>query len=131
MEETTKKWEFRALCSKDMFPMFKIINKIGFKEFKDCFQSDSLKDAASNIKKKNEAALIAVGTGIFFDLAGIIITNISSCEEDIYALLSSVSNLSKEEIQNLSMADFADMIIDFVQKPDFADFFKVVSKLFK
>ena len=41
MKETT--YELRDLCSKDIFPMFKIISKIGVKEFKKCFESDEVK----------------------------------------------------------------------------------------
>ena len=36
-----------------------------------------------------------------------------------------------EEVKDLDLAVFTEMIIDFVQKDDFKDFFKVVSKLFK
>ena len=61
---------------------------------------------------------------------GIVMENISSCENELYDLLSSVSNLSKEDVKKLTMAEFAEMVIDFIKKPDFADFFKVVSKLF-
>ena len=126
MENTAVKWEFRELCSSDIFPVFRIMNKIGFKQFKECFQSDEVKAMAKSGKKD----VASIGMTIFFDVAGIIIENISSCENDLYELLASVSNLSKEEIKKLSMADFAEMIIDFIKKPDFADFFKVVSKLF-
>lgn len=127
MEKTTSKWEFRELCSSDIFPVFRIVNKIGFKQFKDCFQSEDVKAMATKSGKKDVSA---IGMTIFFDLAGIVIENISSCETEIYDLLASVSNLSKDEIKKLSMAEFAEMVIDFVKKPDFADFFKVVSKLF-
>ena len=43
--------------------------------------------------------------------------------------MEGIENL--DEIMELSGADFASMIIDFVQKEDFMDFFKVVSRLFK
>lgn len=122
-----KSYEFRELCSKDIFPMFKILNKIGFKEFKNCFTSDDVKKAIG----KNSKDVEAVGMTIVLDIAGIIIQNIGTCEDDIYVMLASVSNLDKKEIQNLPMGEFAEMIIDFIQKPEFKDFFKVVSKLFK
>lgn len=122
-----KSYEFRELCSKDIFPMFKILNKIGFKEFKNCFTSDDVKKAIA----KNNKDVESVGMTIVLDIAGIIIQNIGTCEDDIYAMLASVSNLDKKEIQNLPMGEFAEMIIDFIQKPEFKDFFKVVSKLFK
>ena len=130
MKETTKKYEFRALCSSDIFPVFNVINKIGFKEFKMAFDSNAIKALASKSKTKNDAVM-SVGFDIMLNLAGIVISNAPACETDLYRLLSSVSNLSLEEVKNLSMAEFAEMILDFVQQPDFADFFKVVSRLFK
>ena len=126
--ETINKWEFRMLCSKDMFPLFNIINKIGINEFKECFQSEAVQKAA---KLKGKADMNALGLNIMLDIGGVIIGNLPACEDDIYKLLADVSNLSINEIQNLLMAEFMEMIIDFVKKPDFADFFKVVSKLFK
>ena len=127
MEKTAAKWEFRELCSSDIFPVFRIVSKIGFKQFRDCFQSEDVKNMAAKGGKKDVSA---IGMTIFFDIAGIVMENISSCENELYDLLSSVSNLSKEDVKKLTLAEFAEMVIDFIKKPDFADFFKVVSKLF-
>ena len=130
MSETAdKKWVFRELCSSDMFPMFNIINKIGFKEIREVLNRDDIIAIAKNSKSKGDAEL-NVGIDLTFKLAGVIISNMPACETDIYKLLSSTSNLNIEQIRGLSMAGFAEMIIDFIKKPDFSDFFKVVSKLF-
>ena len=126
--EETKKYTFRTLCSTDMFPLFKILNKIGVKEFKECFQSKAVQQAALG---KGKADLKALGLGIMLDLGAVIVSNLPACEDDIYRLLTDTSDMSLEEIKKLSMSEFAEMIIDFVKKPDFADFFTVVSKLFK
>lgn len=128
MKDTTKKWQFRELRSEDMFPMFNLIKKIGIKEFKECFQSDSIKKM---IFKKGAVNVEEIGLSVVFDIGGIIIGNLVACENDIYKLLVNTSNLSLDEIKKLSMAEFTEMIIDFIKKPDFADFFSVVSKLFK
>lgn len=129
MSETTKKWEFRKLDAKDIFPVLNLIKKIGFKEFKECFKSEELKDIAKN--GNNDSATMEAGVTIVFDIAGIIIDHIGGCQDDIFNLLASVSNLEREEIEGLSMAELAEMIIELVQKDDFKDFFKVVSKLLK
>lgn len=50
MAETT--YELRKLCSKDMFPMFNIIRKIGVKEFKACFESEEVKKMIQSDGKK-------------------------------------------------------------------------------
>ena len=126
-----KPYEFRELCSKDIFPMFKLINKIGFKEFKECFQSEAVKTAAAKINAGETGNVESVGMTIVFDIAGIVVGNLPSCEEDIYSILASVSNLNKKDIEKLPMTTFCEMIVDFIQKPEFADFFRVVSRLFK
>lgn len=38
-----KKFELRKLCAKDIFVMVKIISKIGISEFKNCFNTPSVK----------------------------------------------------------------------------------------
>lgn len=126
--EETKKYTFRDLNSTDMFPIFTILKKIGIEEVKKCFQSDTVRQFASN---KNKTDATALGINIMLEIGSVIIANIPMCENDIYNLLADTSDLSIDEIKKLSMAEFAEMIIDFVKRPDFADFFKVVSKLFK
>lgn len=65
------------------------------------------------------------------DIGGIILGNLYKCENDIYNFLGRIANVNVEEIKALSMAEFADLVIEIVKKPEFKDFFSVVSKLFK
>ena len=44
---------------------------------------------------------------------------------------SLISGMSKDDIRNLPISTFTEMIIDVVKKEEFKDFFGVVSKLFK
>ena len=119
--------ELRKLTSKDIFPMSKIISKIGIKEFKECFESDAVKNAT---KDKNNVDVTALGMAVMFDVAGVILAHLSDCENDIYNFLADLSGVSVKELQAVSMAELAEMIIDLVQKEEFKDFFKVVTKLF-
>lgn len=133
-EVKEKKYTFKKLKSTDVFPMFKLLNKIGVKEFKNCFESDTVKNA---IKKSMEGGMEgdelakSVGINVIMEIAAVIFENIPKCENDIYTMLSSVSNLSKKEIKELEMSEFFEMIIDFIKLDDFKDFIKVVSRLFK
>ena len=131
MTETTKKWEFRKLDATDVFPVLNLVKKIGFKEFKEAFKSDELKTIAQSAKGGDDSATMAAGAAVVFDIVGVIIDHIGDCQDDIFDLLASFSNLEREEVEKLSMAELAEMIIELVQKDDFADFFKVVSKLLK
>lgn len=128
---TAKAYELRTLCADDVFPMFKIISKIGIKEFKSCFESDGVKAAIQAANGETKVDMEVIGLGVALDIAGVVITNIPNAKEDIYLFLSQISGLTKDEIKSLSIATFTEMIVDVVRKDEFKDFFKVVSKLFK
>jgi hypothetical protein len=122
-----KKYEFRDLNATDVFPIASLINKIGYKKFKSLIQSDDMKE----LIKGNEGNEEAIGLSVIMEVVGIILDNISSCQNEIFDILANVSNLNRKQVEKLSPAEFFEMVIDFVQKPEFGDFFKVVSKLLK
>jgi isopropylmalate/homocitrate/citramalate synthase len=113
--------------------MFTIINKIGLNEFKAFFDGDNLARLAASFKggKTAEKAIEEVGISVFIELVSIILGNLPKCENDIFNMLANTSDLTVEQVRKLDMAEFAEMIMDFVKKEEFADFIKVVSKLFK
>ena len=132
-EEKTKAYELRSLTADDMFPMFQIISKVGVKEFKSCFESPDVKKAIEGMAsgKQDQDVLTAVGMTIAFDLAGVIVSNLASCKNDIYTLLAQLSGMTTKEIASLPMVTFMEMIIDVIKKEEFKDFFQAVSKLFR
>ena len=112
--------------------MCKIISKIGIKEIAKCFESESIKSLISSVKNENKnKAVNAIGMQVVLDIADIILSHISDCENDIFKFLSNVSGLKFEDVKELSLADFTDMIISLVKQSDFSDFIGVVSKLSK
>lgn len=124
-----KPYEFRRLATEDIFPMLKLLNKIGLKDLKD---NESIKNIivmfTSADKKVDPSKL---GIEIFLEIACLITDNIPKCEAELYAILSKTSNLTVEDIKKQDMAVTFEMILDFVRKEEFGDFFKVVLKLFK
>ena len=125
-------YELRKLCARDIFPMSKILSKIGIKEFKECFASENVKDMVTAMSKGEKPADIeAVGMTIVLDIADVFLGNLSSCEEYIYQLLSNLSGMTKKEIAELPMDVFVSMIIDVIKKEEFKDFVQAVSKLVK
>lgn len=134
MEEATnavKSYELRDLQSKDVFPMFRIIRKIGIKEFKSCFETEDVQNMVSGAKDKDEKTVEKIGVSVFVNIAGIIFEHISDAEKEIYTFLAGLSGMKEKEIAELDMVVFAEMIIDVFKKEQFKDFIKVVSKLFK
>lgn len=129
--ESVKPYTFRKLSSKDIFLMTKILGKIGIRQFKGIFEGETLDMLIDTFKKqKTDEALMQIGVAIGFEGIDIIIGNLHKCEEDIYDLLSAVSGVSVSEIEEDALL-FTEMLIDFFKKPEFPDFIKVVSKLFK
>lgn len=133
--ETVKPYTFRLLGAPDIFLMAKIINQIGIKEFKACFESDGIKDLIQQMMAKEAKAddsnIVSVGVGVAVEIASVILGNLPKCENDIYQMLSQTSNLSVEEIKAPGNAVmFLEMVIDFIKKEEFRDFIKVVSTLF-
>lgn len=133
MSETTeKKYELRELQSKDVFPMFRIISKIGVKEFKSCLDTEEVKDAISKMaNKQGKANVEAVGMAVMLDIASVVISHIADAEADIYQFLSGLSGMSRKDLESLDMVTFFEMIVDVFKKEEFKDFIGVVSKLFK
>ena len=125
-----KAYVLRELQSKDVFIMSRIISKIGIKEFKSCFETEEVQkliaegtDAAASVER--------IGLSVMVDIAGVVLSNVTHAEQDIYSFLADLSGKTTKDIAELDMVVFAEMIIDVVQKDQFKDFIKVVSKLFK
>ena len=133
-EEKTKAYELRELTADDMFPMFQIISKIGIREFKSCFESENVKKLVAETasgKVSRDELKATVGVTVAFDLASVILSNLSSCKDDIYQLLAQLSGMTTKEIAKLPMVTFMEMVVDVIKKKEFADFFQAAVKLFK
>lgn len=132
--EELKPYKFRKLDVDDVFLMFTIISKIGIKEFKACFEDEKVGKTINKMfssKSEEEAgAIYSVAAVVMLPIADVIIGNLQYCKEDILKLLSQTSDLEVDQIRADAIL-FTEMVIDFFKKPEFPDFIKVVSKLFK
>lgn len=129
--QSEKPYVFRRLTTQDIFPTLKLLNKIGFKDIKE---NEGLKNVVSMLSGKTVNGKVDVnklGIDIFLEIACLVFENVPKCENELYTLLSQTSNLGVEEIKNQDMAITFEMIVDFVKKEEFGDFFKVALKLFK
>ena len=133
MSENTKTYELRALTADDIFPMLKIISKIGIKEFRSCFETETVRKSIASAAKgtDGQADLTSIGMTVMLDVAAVIISHLEDAKEDIYGFLSNLSGMKKKDIAALPMGTFIEMIVDVIKKDEFKDFFQVVSKLIK
>ncbi len=110
----------RKLKSTDLFPVCRILNKIGFSKIKSILESTEVK----NLMTSKDADFTSVGMAVIFDVLGIIMENISSCEADLYKFIASVKEIKVEDVMDMPIAEFAKSIKEVIMHPDFADFFK-------
>ncbi len=132
MSEAT--YTLRSLQGADIFPMSAIIKKIGVKEFKNAFQDEEIKDLVKSINSgeiSKDAAANQAGMAVILNIVDVVLGNLPRAEKDIYKFLSSLSGMKPDEVAALPMATFTGMVIDVIQKDEFKDFIKVVSRLFK
>ena len=133
-----KPYTFRKLSADDVFLMVSIVSKIGIREFRACFEDETLgkmiekfmKKSGDENKGNDESGLYVVATVALLPAVDIILGNLEKCKDNIYALLSQVSGMKVDEIRADALL-FTEMLIDFFKKPEFPDFMKVVSKLLK
>lgn len=120
-------YTLRILKAKDLFLVTKIIDKIGYKEFKNALKGNDVLNAI----KKDSKNLEKIGLEVVLEISGIIISNFDKCENELYALLSNLSGVDASEIKELDLADFTEMVVEVLKEPKNRDFIKVASKLFK
>ncbi len=115
--EISRPYYLRPLKDKDLYTVLSIIDKI--------FPGDKLQEAFGEIDtegKSREEIGIQVATKLGFAL----IRNIVTAHDEIYALLSDVSGMPVEMIDDMPFGTGPMMIWDMLKDAGNADFFKVV-----
>lgn len=113
----SRPYYLRELKDRDLFTVLAIIDRI--------FPGDKLQKAFDEIAtsgKTMEEIGIQVCTKLGFEL----IRNINAAHDEIYALLSDMSGLSIEMLDNMPFGTGPMMIWDIVNNAKNADFFKAV-----
>lgn len=120
MEEVVERpYTLRRFSDGDLFPILKILKKIGIKDCKEAFVQ-----VASGEKSLKQIGILAS-----FDLADILIGNLTKVEEEVYSLYSDLSGLSADEIRAMEFGTLPLMIMDSFNEVKNTSFFKVLSKL--
>lgn len=130
-----KPYMFRSLKSKDLFPMVKIISKIGLNELSAVLDKNTMQQLVNQAKNEAEnngdALAYLVGVDVVTKIVNKVLEHLPDCQKEIYTLLSNTSNLSVQELEELELATFVEMVFDFVRMDGFKDFFKAASKCLK
>lgn len=129
--QSEKPYTFRRLSTQDIFPMLRLLNKIGLKDLRDNDNIKNIVMMSTSTAGKKKIDVNKVGMDVFLEIACLIVDNIPKCEIELYSLLSQTSDRTVDEIKAQDMAVTFEMIVDFIRKEEFGDFFKAVLKLFK
>lgn len=112
-------YTLRELKDKDLFPMLKILKKVGIREFKDAFVQ-----VATGEKSIKDIGILAA-----FDIVDILIGNLEKAEDEIYALWADISGMDIGDMKELEFGTLPLMIIDTFSSVKGTSFFRVLSRL--
>lgn len=133
VKEETPKYILHKPKAPDIFTFANIIGKIGVNKFSSLLQKDEIQELVKDVSKKKSISSddisMITGIGVFTEIVQIILVSMPLCEEDVYKLLSSVSNLTIEEVKDLDGVTFLEMLFDFFKEN--VDFIKAASKYVK
>lgn len=127
-----KPYKLRKLKASELFPMLNIFKKIGLKNFTGLLQNEDIRNLIVKLKNGRageiaEDELVGVGS-IVFEMAQIILDGAVNCENELFTIISNVSNLTVDEVKELDIDVLFEMIVDLIKENK--DFIKAVSKLF-
>lgn len=110
--------EFKK-TSKELFLTLKVFNKIGKDNIKRFIGENdnlvsSLKAVTKGVKKLTDDDYIEIGMTLF-DLVMFIMENIDRCQDEIFNLLASATQKSKEELENMDDVEFVELLVEFVK----------------
>jgi hypothetical protein len=136
-----KPYTLRNPKATDIAAFLKLFSKLGVKDFKDSFSGNGFKELIAKEREKlagdgeddedTSKFLENVGVGLAFELADVILAKLSDCQREVFICLSHLSGMTVDEVADLDLSVFTQMLYDAVTLPGFADFIKVVSRLFE
>ncbi len=124
-EETVERsYELRRLKDRDLFPILGIVSAV----FPDNLAEIFRKAVAKGGDK--EKVVEEIGVDAVVKIVQAVMKNMDKVQDDVYSLLSSVSGIPAEEIQDMPFGTTPMMIYDIINNEKNNGFFKVLSKLF-
>lgn len=130
-----RRYEVRQLNARDIFPMTKIIRKIGLKDFDKCFEPEEIKaitDVFSDGEANNAEDLAeVVGVSVVLKIVDIILEHLPDAGEEVFSFIAGLIGRTKDEVAALPMDVFFELVVDVFKRKEFVGFMKAVSRLVK
>lgn len=118
----------------DLFVASKIIKGIGIKNIADCFNSKEVKEYVKSLRSNDaeltEKQIQRVGVLVVTNITELIFEKIDVIQDDLINFISNLTGLPIKDVEDLPIADFAEVVTLIIKEPDFVDFIKVVLKSF-
>mgnify|MGYP004462971847 CR=1 FL=1 len=118
-EVVERPYTLRKFKDSDLFLLLQILKKIGIKDCKEAFMQ-----VASGEKTLKQIGIVAA-----FDLADILIGNLTKVEDELYTLYSDLSGMAVEDMKEMELGTLPLMIYDSFSEVKNTTFFKVLSRL--
>ena len=118
-EVMERPYTLRRLVDRDLFPILGIVSEVFPDDLAKVFVQLSTKE-----KTVQEVGAMAV-----MKMVLAVLKNMDKVKDDVYNLLSDVSGIPAEDIQNMEFGTTPMMIWDIVANEKNCGFFKVLSKL--
>lgn len=125
--ETTKAYTLRPLKDKDLWPVLDILSKV-FPEDLSKILAKVAMDQKS-MEKGVEQIVKEIGADIVMKLVLAVLKNINTVHDEVYTLLSDLSGIPAEEIEEMEFGTTPSMIWDIVRDVKNLSFFAAVAKL--
>lgn len=117
--EVKKPYTLRPLKDKDMWPVLDILGKVFPDDLSKVFAKVAMGE--KNVEE--------IGADVIMKLVMAVLKNIGKVHDEVYALLSDLSGIPAEEIEEMEFGTTPSMIWDIVGDAKNLSFFKAVAKL--
>lgn len=121
----------RPLSAKDIFPMVKIIRKIGLNDFGKCFEPEEINAITATFSGGTEELTRMVGMNVVLKIVDVILENLPAVGEEVFVFLANLTGKTKTEVEDLPMDVFFNLVVDVLKREEFVGFMKAVSRLVK
>ena len=125
-------YELRKPKATDIFVVSKIIKGIGLKNIANCFNSDEINLIRKSVSgdEVTDDVLYKAGATIMLSIGDLVLEKMEVVQNDLIKFISNLTGLKVKEVEDLSITDFAEIVMAIIKEPDFVDFIKVVLKSF-
>ena len=135
--------ELRSLQSSDVWQMTRVLRKFNLKDAASAIDADTLKKSQFKIPQKMEGGAMVplpveewtkaqkkafevsqdAKNALVWQILGLLMDNIGNCEEEVNKLLAMGTGESVEAVSALPAQEYLELIVTYVTREDFADFF--------